>query len=591
MSDLDLDLDLDAELLALAGGDDEPDKPDEPAQTPTPQPSPKIAVEDKPSTTSQPRKGVAQKKMTKSSRGGARRRRKDESDDEADASAAASDVDSLGSGAMDESDSEADAPGEPDDDDELFPVEGKFHSEKDRAQIMALPEIEREQIIAERQEQLLRKQQDAQLKRLLVASEREQQKAAEKKKRKAGAADLDESPRKSSRARTKPSTALESFKREREARLKERERDADRRKRRSPSARSDLNAEGESEVEWDDGARRGLREDISPDIRDFERVRVGRSNFAKVCFYPEFEKAISGCFARVSVGMDQATGTNIYRMAQIKSFAEGKPYQMEGPNGKMFWIDQYAVVAHGKSEKTWPFIATSDGKFTDQEFNRYKIAIANDNLRLPSKDALQKSCQGIHDLLNRQWTDGDIRQKLAKQNKLAHLNAKAPKVPQPSEADLSLNGISSGSPTSAKKENMTQADRLWALNQANRKKNLEEIRKAQIEERRKAAAGRAAAAAKAAEKERVEAEAAAAKASLQVPESNIDDLFGSDISRTGSPAPGSGISTPKRTGTPLGKKLAERKEKREKEGLPTFKKRNMDDDLIGAMDLGIEIDI
>jgi len=38
---------------------------------------------------------------------------------------------------------------------------------------------------------------------------------------------------------------------------------------------------------------------------------------------------------------------------------------MEGPNGKPFHTDQYAVVTHGKAEKEWPFLACSDGKITD----------------------------------------------------------------------------------------------------------------------------------------------------------------------------------------------------------------------------------
>ena len=87
---------------------------------------------------------------------------------------------------------------------------------------------------------------------------------------------------------------------------------------------------------------------------------------------------------------------------------------------------------------------------------------------------------------------------------------------------------------------------------------------------------------------------------LSVPgSSNIDDLFeGSDRSRGGTP--GTGTMTPKfnpvsRSSTPLNglqlnKGSGNNGEK--KGGLPaTFRKRNMDDDLIASLDLGIEIDI
>ncbi|KAF2099721.1 plus-3-domain-containing protein [Rhizodiscina lignyota] len=601
------ELDLDAELLALAGGEDEvmdTGKPEEPAQspartpaqtparTPTPHSSPKATVEDKQSPKSQPRKGVAQKKVAKPARGGARRRRKDDSDKDASSSpTAASDVDSLGSGAMDESDSEADAPGEPDDDAVIYPVEGKFVDADDKAKIMAMPELQREKILAEREDQALLNRQNAQLKRLLQRQVQEAQVKAEKKKRKAGAADLDDSPRKSARAKTKPTTEIERFKRVREERLKEREKDADRRKRRSTSRRSSQDAEGESEVEWDDGVRQGARNELPPDLRDFERVRIGRSNFARVCFYPKFEETMTGCFARVSVGMDKATGQNVYRMTQIKGFTEGKPYQMEGVNGKIFFTDKYAVVAHGKAEKEWPFIACSDGKFTEQEFNRYRIAVANDNLRLTAKAALVRSCEGINELLGRKWTDKEIDEKLEKQHKYADLalklelkerekdeEAKKGRSPPAGKKDLTLE----------ERKLLTQDERINLINESNRKQDYKQIRAAQLQDRRKMLAGRAAAKARAEAAEKAEADAAAAKAALEVPGANIDDLFGSDISRTGTPAPGSGVNTPKRTGTPLGKKLVEKKEKT---GLPKFSKRSMDDDVIGAMDFGIEIDI
>ena len=38
---------------------------------------------------------------------------------------------------------------------------------------------------------------------------------------------------------------------------------------------------------------------------------------------------------------------------------------MEGVNGKPFVTNQYAIVAVGKAEKEWPFIACSNSKFTE----------------------------------------------------------------------------------------------------------------------------------------------------------------------------------------------------------------------------------
>ena len=78
------------------------------------------------------------------------------------------------------------------DDKVMFPYEKLYYSSKDKSEIDELPEIKREEILAERASQLERHQQDIALRRLLASREKEEAKAAEKKKRKAGTADLED---------------------------------------------------------------------------------------------------------------------------------------------------------------------------------------------------------------------------------------------------------------------------------------------------------------------------------------------------------------------------------------------------------------
>ncbi|KAI4720407.1 hypothetical protein E4T48_03354 [Aureobasidium sp. EXF-10727] len=589
------DNELDAELLALAGDDSSDDERTDNRQ---PQPSSPFehAALSSENDRSPPRRANATKSKSRSA-AAPRRRRKDDSEEEGEASAASSPR-SLGSAAMDESDSEdgldfdQDAP--------LYPIEGKFRSEADRAEVMAMTEIRREEILAERAAEVERRVQDLQLKKILQQRKREQA-GADKRKRKAAAADLDDDDqRKSSRPKVKASGPLEAYKREREMKGQQRNRGDERRRDRSPSrddADSDRDAEGDSEVEWDDKPRAAAaaRDDAPAALRDFERARIGRTNFARVCFYPTFESSIRNCYARVSIGVNRDTGAPQYRMAQIKSFASGKPYQMEGVNGKPFVTDQYAVVAHGKAEKEWPFIACSDSSFTEAEFERFKAAQSADSLRLPSKKALVSKLDDIHSLLEYQWTDEDIQRKINRTNALQakFANYGREKIEKRREeaasrgddttvakcdAELAALGSGSGAAKAAQaaataKQNgkLAQQERLAALNRANRKANSEDVRKAQLAEKRILQKAREEAAAKA----RREAEAAKEKL-LAVP----DDLFGdaSDISRTGTPANGTGNVTPVN-------------DKLKKTTLGGFKKKPKDEDIIADMDLGIDIDI
>jgi RNA polymerase-associated protein RTF1 len=241
---------------------------------------------------------------------------------------------------MDESDSESDAAPTFDDEGDRYPLEGKFMNSADKAEIMAMPEIKREELLAERAQEVERDRQNRALRQLLNAREAETKK--QEKKRKAGAADLDENQRKTSRQRTKlgggrvgeASTGIDSLKRARaEKNDRQRRRDEDKERNKDRRAQhedySDADADGDSEVEWDEGKSKN-KKSLSPDYRDaepaglqdVERVRVGRSRFAMVCFYPGFNEAITGCFARISVGTDNETGQNIYRMAIIKGMCK-----------------------------------------------------------------------------------------------------------------------------------------------------------------------------------------------------------------------------------------------------------------------------
>jgi RNA polymerase-associated protein RTF1 len=246
---------------------------------------------------------------------------------------------------MDESDSESDSPAMFDEGDR-YPLEGKFMNAADKAQIMAMPEIKREEVLADRATEVERDRQNRALRQLLDAREAESKKLA--KKRKAGTAELDENNRKTSRQRTKlgggkvgeASTGIDSLKRAR-AEKNDRQRRRDEDKERNKDRRvvhedySDADADGDSEVDWDEGKNKNKRS-RSPDYRDaepagmhdIERVRVGRSRFAMVCFYPGFDEAITGCFVRISVGIDKESGQNIYRMALIKGMYE------------IFWISR-----------------------------------------------------------------------------------------------------------------------------------------------------------------------------------------------------------------------------------------------------------
>lgn len=228
---------------------------------------------------------------------------------------------------MDESDSDA----EPSrsraaaaDDDDKYPVDGMYASQAEKAEIMAMREVEREQIIAERISEIERQRQNRLLRQMVNNVENEERKQV-KKKRSADTAELEDGDRKTSRQRTGgkgSGTAMDSLRRAREEKARRREDHERRKDTYSPRGRGSREPE-DSDDEFGRGRSRTpdaepARDLPPPELRDYDRVRLGRNEFAQVCFTPGFESAITGCYIRIALGPHPETGIEQYRMALIK---------------------------------------------------------------------------------------------------------------------------------------------------------------------------------------------------------------------------------------------------------------------------------
>lgn len=333
---------------------------------------------------------------------------------------------------------------DPEDDQPLFPYERLYYSAKDKAELDAKPELERERVLADRSQQLEQAEMDNQLKRMIAARKRKEAKEEASKKRKAGDADLEESQRKSSRQRTKVgggkagelSSAVANYKKQREEKAareqQRRERLASGRAESPVNEYSDADAEAESDDGYDDyndrdrkAARKRTptppRDDPAADLQDVQRVRIGRDNFAQVCGTPGFASTVTGCYARVCLGPGRQPGQNEYRLCSIKGLEEGRPYAMIGTNGKPFLTNKYIIAAHGKATKSWSMLECSNSKFTDDEWRRYRLTMANDDCHMPTKGEIDSKLRQINRLIKHKFTDAEITQKLKEQSALVDM--------------------------------------------------------------------------------------------------------------------------------------------------------------------------
>lgn len=266
------------------------------------------------------------------------------------------------------------------------------------------------------------------------------------------------------------------------------------------------------------------------------------------------------------------------------------------------------MVAQGKKEKEYPYHACSDKPFEDIEIEEHKRTLASDGVRLAKRSQLKAKLDDIHALLDHQWTDADIQSKIdnANASRRKFMDYTRDRVVRRRDEAASrgddavvarcnkeLADMGAGSlPVVTKQATPSQKDlqqqRLAELNRQNRKLNSIEVRKAQVAAKRAEHKLRdeALAKRKALEAEKLAASEISKNGHLKV----ADDLFGdaSDISRAGTPAlsvggtPRQGMS---RAGTPMNGTSGDKKK------FGQFKKKNMDDDIIANLDLGIDIEI
>lgn len=229
---------------------------------------------------------------------------------------------------MDESDSDDEPSGDRGsggaalDEDEKYPVEGMYQSEAEKHRIMNMREVDREQILADRVAEIEAVRRNRLLRQMVASEERKQA----KKKRSADTAELEDDSRQPARQRTgKRETAMEVLRRQKAEKQTRRE-DNERRRADGFSPRGRMLDDDESDDDFGRDRRDRTRspeaevskEQPPPELKDYERVRLGRNEFAQVCFTPGFESAITGCYIRIALGPHPETGVEQYRMALIK---------------------------------------------------------------------------------------------------------------------------------------------------------------------------------------------------------------------------------------------------------------------------------
>jgi RNA polymerase-associated protein RTF1 len=238
----------------------------------------------------------------------------------------------------------------------------------------------------------------------------------------------------------------------------------------------------------------------------------------------------------------------------------------------------------------------------------------NEGIPLPTKPKLATKINDINFLVNRSWTEAELQEKLTKsgalvnkfipieRNRLTNLLKEAKnrgddeRVEQIQKELADLDGPKLAYSTSMQpKKNsnpsgLSQQERLAVLNRQHRRENAEKVRQAQINERRAAKMTEAALA-----RGEVVPEDTSRRLKTRAKfKHDVADTYGAkktdgERSGTSTPVIGTPNLSAKKPSTPL--PLLAKLQSSDTKSLPTIRRPIMDDDIIGAIDLGIELEL
>ncbi|KAK6458360.1 uncharacterized protein RJT20DRAFT_133793 [Scheffersomyces xylosifermentans] len=399
--------DLDDDLLALAGGDDDFGSESE-------------------------NEAVAPVKRSKGGDGDNDEDNEDDDDDEVFAKKRRVDTsdlepyDDAGDDDEDEEEEEEEDDDEEGEEDDLvnpYPLEGKYKNEQDREELESMDEIQREQILFDRTQEMERYNEKKYL----------QQRMKLQKKLKTASTPGAKGSRSSNRTKdsSKQSSKrdkLSELRKQREQKVKRATRKYDEYEDDEDEEESDDDLRGEDEEEesddYDDGVvawggaskSKPKRSTELAKLEDINKIRLGRSKLSKYCFYTDFNEAAVNCFAKVNLGIDKRTRKPMYRLVKVID-VESKPSKAYKLGN--FKCDLFLVVSQNKKQtKEFPLSIFSDSPISHEEFDRYLKELDKTGETIDFLDDVNDKYEQLQVFFNRGLSDKDVNEMIARKQKL-----------------------------------------------------------------------------------------------------------------------------------------------------------------------------
>ncbi|KAH9017356.1 plus-3-domain-containing protein [Lactarius deliciosus] len=396
-----------------------------------------------------------------------------------------------------EMDSTSDADGPESEEENPYPLEGKYIDEYDRQRLLEMPEIEREEVLAQRLEELQRITDKRNLDQMLKAQK---------------AGDGDSIVKAAKRQHTIRGATKEKSRKLDELKAKRKAKDERKRTRGSPKRdRSSSPMEMETSDDEEDGQITKFEQEEEKErklfgmahpndepmsLEDLNKARLTRDSLAKHFLAPWFEDYVKGAYVRYLVGPDKY---RIYEIHQVQIHT--KHYKINDN----ITCNLALELKYGSSIDVFPMDKVSNVDFTEAELGRFKLTWETSRIKLPMKRDLEKKTNQMAKLVNQPMTESDIAAMLRaksqlqgdsgkpqaanwaklERGRLTQLRTLAVRRNDKAEVtvlDAQLADLAVENPPAPTDLAGDASALLAKVNERNRKANLEAIRRAELQE-------------------------------------------------------------------------------------------------------------
>ncbi|KAJ2553127.1 RNA polymerase-associated protein rtf1 [Coemansia sp. RSA 1933] len=262
----------------------------------------------------------------------------------------------------------------------------------DRRWLSSLNEVERERILAERQERRDVLNEQRELRRKLKSGIRVTSAGDESRASK---------PRRAARG----SGAFSDLKRARE-----------RRTRGSTGRWSPYSgSEGESEEDTEKFAS----------LDEINRICISRNQIEQWLFKPFFGSTAAGCFVRIVTRNKDSSGEyNQYKMMQVVEAVQGHGREQPPYHLNKTLTDTYLTLRYGALEKDYSMETISNSPIKPEEFANWEATLRADRVRTrPSTDAVLSKLKDIEAARNYQLSETEVSGIIAERNRLRRIES------------------------------------------------------------------------------------------------------------------------------------------------------------------------